>query len=883
MKMRNILISGIFAAAVLFFSALPLSHVYAGDISTTGTDTTTTDTTTENADAAASTETTETYAVNGKGYKLSHETGKYNGEQTIKIQAKKGYNVYYSFSSKNIPVKNRIKAKKTKSVKIGKTTTLRLIAVKEKTKVTQPWLNLAAKSYKKYTYTIVNQITFGDSNIKAANENGLTISNGSSMATVDINKAGTYVLTGSGTNTRVTVNKDEKSMGTVNLILSGLTINNSTVNDDNPVISIGGNTKAVEIKMEGANTITGSGGYSTDPAKGIIYDGSSGYIRFTRFGNDDTGSLTINDGMTAETDYGTHIPSAGVCAVGKIAVNNGTLTFATNGECLYGKNIGVAVTGGELNLVSNQKQGIRSDNGNINISGGTVNITGTGQDGFLTPSGTSKISGGTVTMTGIKGDGIEGRNVDISGGTISITTAYDYGATDFYDQGLGANRYNTRSTTTKNKIDTITEYVNYNTGSHAGILAGREGFTYSVKAGDSGVQISAGMLSISGGKITIDTTAAGSMSNNLTGTGYAAAEKDLYIIGSPSPALKSYNTIFLTGGVYALSSGGSAIMSDEGMNIINDTDITISQAYRGLEAPEINIGTENMVNDTTQVKMYTSGTGIYGYSTSKTYEFEDSTFNKYRRVSVSNKNNNVNIYSGYVNVMIDSSKTITGKGAGTMASTSSAATTGTGNATGSGGAISFKPDGNGIYSSGNINILGGNTVIYGPDNTKKSIFSFTGKFKIGKGATVLGVGDKGTGSNTLPTTSNQPFIEGVIPPATTNNTNTGTNTNGTQNYTPNLKSGDNLGVLNSSDDTLVAIKLPKDANYIFFTSPDTKTSSYNIFTGGDLTSSLNSYAYDGRYQTYTNKKTNTNSGGTGTGGNTSNGPTPRVTLSGKKK
>ncbi len=732
------------------------------------------------------------------------------------------------------------------------------------------------------------KITFGEKKITSNKMDGLDINNSGTVATVNIKKSGTYELTGSGTSDRIIVNKANKKLSKVTLVLDNLTISNQTITDDNPMIYIGKNTKAVEIKLTGASTLTGPGGFVSAPAKGLIYDAATGYVRISMVNGAESPSLTLTDGMGTDVDYGLKTPSAGIFAAGKVVLKNGALTITSNGTGIQAKKTGVAVAGGDISITSEKARGIVSNSGNINVTGGDLKIVKTASDGLFAPSGIAKIGGGTVTLTAIGESGIRSENVQISGGTTSITTTYEYGATDFYDEGMGAALHNTRSSLTNNKITTTTEYINYFTGQHAGILAGTEGCTYSIKGGSSGTQKQSGSISITGGKLTVDTLASGTIATNPTTTTFVPAEQGLYIIGSPSSAIKSYNDVSITGGVHTLSAGDAAIAADGTMTIANDTDITISQAYNGLIGPSVNIGTPNMVNDTTQVKMYTGGHAIRGYSESRDYVYEDATLKKYKKTTVTNNNNKVTIYSGYVNAVIDNDKSVAGKGTGTLAGTNSGAS-----GAKSGGNMSFNPEGNGINCSGDMEILGGATVIYGSGSGKSSPISYTGKFKIGNGATVLAMGYLGgTGKTTPTSTSGQGFISGDIPQATTG-TGTGsttgtTGTNGKITHT--VKANEMIGLLSTTGNTIIAVKPPKDVSYIFYTSPKVKGLTYELYKGGELSGAVNTYNYDGRYQVYTQKSTGTTgsgstSGGTsGTGGtSTTTGPTPLTTFKGQIK
>ena len=719
------------------------------------------------------------------------------------------------------------------------------------------------------------KLTFGEKKITTNSKKGVSISKNASYAMVNISKSGTYVLTGTGTNTKITINKKNKSLKKVILIMDNLSITNSGLTDDSPVISIGKKTKAVEIKYTGTNTLTGTGGFVSAPAPGIIYDAGTGYVRFSRYTTEDSPSLTITDGMASDLDYGTATPSAGVYAAGKIAVKSGTLNITSNGNALQAKKTGVKISGGETTLVSNLKKGIVTNKGNISVSGGQLSVTGTKADGMYAPLGAVSISGGTHTLSGIGGDGIEAKGVMISGGNTSITTTYEYGATDFYDEGMGAARHNTRSTTVNKKIATTTEYINYDTGSHTGILAGQEGYSYTIKTGGSGVQKSEGGLVITGGKLTVDTLATGTIANSMTNSAYVAAETGLYIIGAPSPGIKSYGSMSITGGVHSVAAADSALCAEGTMSITKDTDILISQAYHGLESPYIIIGTEDMVNDTTQVKMYTSGDGIYGHSVTKNYVFEDSTKEKYKKVTESLTENEIDIFSGYINVMIDNEKTITGKGAGVMEKVNSGGTS----SSSASGAQSFTPDGYGIYSDGNINFKGGTTIVYGmSEGAKTPFYTNGGKITLSSGATVLGMGVSGAKTTSLPSSSGQSYLSAELPQqSSSSGSTTSSTTTTTAKATPALKSGDAIGILNSSESTLIGIKLPKASNYIFYSSPKVK-GSYDLYLGGDLSGAINTYTYDGRYQTYKRKTSGTGSSSGSSSSGSSSGSTTTTTV-----
>ncbi|MBR1597669.1 MAG: carbohydrate-binding domain-containing protein [Lachnospiraceae bacterium] len=93
--------------------------------------------------------------VSTKMYTISKKAGTYTSAFKITITAKKGYKVYYSTGS-SLNIKKVIKSGKKKTIKISKTTTLKVYGVKKSTAITKKKLKTSAvkKKTKSYKYTI---------------------------------------------------------------------------------------------------------------------------------------------------------------------------------------------------------------------------------------------------------------------------------------------------------------------------------------------------------------------------------------------------------------------------------------------------------------------------------------------------------------------------------------------------------------------------------------------------------------------------------------------------------------------------------------------------------------------------------------------------------
>lgn len=94
-----------------------------------------------------------------QGYTISKKAGTYTDSVTVKVKAKKGYTVYYANGGK-LKSSKKIKAKKSRTFTIKKTTTLKLYTVKGNKKIRSSKLRKSAKKYKNYNeycYKIVKK------------------------------------------------------------------------------------------------------------------------------------------------------------------------------------------------------------------------------------------------------------------------------------------------------------------------------------------------------------------------------------------------------------------------------------------------------------------------------------------------------------------------------------------------------------------------------------------------------------------------------------------------------------------------------------------------------------------------------------------------------
>lgn len=202
--------------------------------------------------------------------------------------------------------------------------------------------------------------------------------------------------------------------------LNGITIDNSSLNDDTPAI-ITNSDNNTNFYVYGDNTIIGNGSYLVTPANGIIVSAGTGDLFFYNNGN-----LTVTDPMSSAVDYSEVGSSAGIYSRGAIGTY-ANITVNANGNGLYAAG-NISDYQGTQNITSKFKNGIESlgdisyDASNITIK--AVNGYGINTTGELTVEGYSNI-----TITAPEGQGISAAGQNVSDfATITILEPEDESA-----------------------------------------------------------------------------------------------------------------------------------------------------------------------------------------------------------------------------------------------------------------------------------------------------------------------------------------------------------------------------------------------------------------------------------------------------------------------
>ena len=553
----------------------------------------------------------------------------------------------------------------------------------------------------------------------------------SHAVSVTISKNGAYDFTGNAVNTTITVNKGiEASLG-----LSSLTIDDSAlaslISKDSPVIEAGKNS-VITVKLTGSSEITGSSSFVTEPSAVIKgKDGSS--ITFTG-----SGSLSVTDPMSANTDFTVNgeavDPADAVSAkAGVITVESGTLTLRAVGSALKSKQGTINIKGGTVNVSECHDDAVKAKDGTINITSGTLNLSNIYGDGLkakmeeTSNGGNINVSGGILNINdNIYGDGIQGENVDITGGELNIKTVFANASTGYYTSGSSSLDLN--YITEDERSGLKTERINVDIGDHAAIKAGTKASTR--KYTDTTITYSAsGHLNISGGTLNLDTTGAGLKANSVTTGGYTKCSNGVYIIGSPDDAIKSNNTINISGGNITINASDDAVTSAGDLTVTgSNTVINVQTCFEGFEGKNIIIGTNgpevtiNSNDDGMNAAYKTNVTYTYDCTSSEDYDYG------YTKTTTKGSGCVCRIYSGNVTVKIDS------------ASTKSTVL--------SGKTINYKADGDGIDCNGSLDIEGGTVCVFGSCNTSNSPFDTDSGFTLGANAVILGTGSDGMNEST---------------------------------------------------------------------------------------------------------------------------------------
>ena len=272
--------------------------------------------------------------------------------------------------------------------------------------------------------------------------------------TIEITKAGVYVITGTATECTIKVKAGDEDK--IQLVLDNVSVTNS----DFPAIYVVSADKCFITTAEGStNTLSVTGSFKADD------DVNTDAVIFSK---DDlvlngTGTLNISsaagNGITGKDD---------------VKITGGTYSITSALDSIEANDL-IAVSGGSF-TINSSKDGLHAENnddntqGEINISGGSFEINAK-SDGIQGTTAVT-IDGGTMNITAA--EGIEATYIVINDGDISITAS---------DDGINAT----------NKSTAYTPTVEINGG----------GLTVTMGQGDTDAIDANGSIYVNGGTINI--------------------------------------------------------------------------------------------------------------------------------------------------------------------------------------------------------------------------------------------------------------------------------------------------------------------------------------------------------------------------------------------
>jgi Carbohydrate-binding domain-containing protein Cthe_2159 len=242
---------------------------------------------------------------------------------------------------------------------------------------------------------------------------------------VTITAPGTYEIKGSLTNGSVTVNT--AATGTVELVLSGASITNSS----SSALHVAEADKVLVTLAAGtANSLTDATKYT-----GTTEDPDAALFSTADLTIGGTGSLTVKGNF-----------QDGIVSKDTLVIQSGTITVNSVDDAIRGKD-SLTVNGGTINVTSTGGDGLKSNEtvagkGVVTITNGSITVSAA--DDAIHGENALNVSGGNINVTKSY-EGLEALQLTVSGGTANVVASND--ALNSAEQGLGDFQVSTKAFT----------------------------------------------------------------------------------------------------------------------------------------------------------------------------------------------------------------------------------------------------------------------------------------------------------------------------------------------------------------------------------------------------------------------------------------------------
>ena len=459
--------------------------------------------------------------------------------------------------------------------------------------------------------TVPTSNTSLSSNVANSSDSGLNASSNSNVSVLSssantpassANNGTSSAVTASSSSVAPAVNSSSSTIPSVQSSSSTPATQSSSSSPVQQVIS-NGETPVITYAASGAtvantnNCVTATGGTVTITCGGEYdfsgsYSGSDAQILVNTAKTDSSVYLNMKGlTLTNTADAPIYVQKASKAFV--VAKNGTTNTFTdgssrtktynytndsgeaktdTTGACIYAKDDLTIKGEGTLIVKANYNNGIHTSN-DLKVKNGLITVNA--KNNGLKGKGSVEISGGTINITTTEGDGIKSDtedatdlangkgSIEITGGTITVTSAFD-GIT-------AANAVVVANGESKSPNIKITtgggqSCLSLNTSSSGGFGGG--GFPGGMGGGSS-CSPSESMKGIKG-------------DSSITISG------GVIDINSRDDGIHSGGTITLSGGTMTIATDDDGVHADKALYVKENANVSVTIAYEGMESPDMN-------------------------------------------------------------------------------------------------------------------------------------------------------------------------------------------------------------------------------------------------------------------------------------------------------
>jgi hypothetical protein len=245
--------------------------------------------------------------------------------------------------------------------------------------------------------------------------------------------------------------------------------------------------------------------------------------------------------------------------------DSGEAKTDTTGACIYAKDDLTIKGEGTLIVKANYNNGIHTSN-DLKVKNGLITVNA--KNNGLKGKGSVEISGGTINITTTEGDGIKSDtedatdlangkgSIEITGGTITVTSAFD---------GI--------------------------TAANAVVVANGESASPSIKVTAGGGQNCLSLnTSTTGGRGGMGGSSCSTTESmkGVKGDSSITISGGVIDINSRDDGIHSSGTITLSGGTMTIATDDDGVHAEKALYVKDNANVSVTIAYEGMESPDMN-------------------------------------------------------------------------------------------------------------------------------------------------------------------------------------------------------------------------------------------------------------------------------------------------------